>query len=58
MKTEKQIRSLLKSYETRRDNINREWESSKRKTISSYNDNLEKVRMYNARIQTLKVILK
>ena len=58
MKTKKEIESLLKSYETRRANINREFSSHKIVTVSSYSDYLEKDRMYAARIQTCKVILK
>ena len=58
MKTKKEIESLLKSYETRRSNIHREFMSHKNGTISSYNDYLEKDRIYAARIQTCKVILK
>ena len=54
MKTKKEIESLLKSYETRLANIEREFMSKG----YGYDDYWTKTREYRARIQTCKVILK
>lgn len=56
MKTKKEIESLLKSYETRLDNIEREFIS--KGSHIGYDDYWTKTREYRARIQTCKVILK
>ncbi len=58
MKTQKEIEILLKKYQTRRDNIERKWRSEETLSIEVYNDFLETIRKYDARIQTIKLILK
>ena len=58
MKTQKEIEILLKKYQTRRDNIERKWRSEETLSIEVYHDFLETIRKYDARIQTIKLILK
>ena len=55
MKTKKEIESLLKSYETRLANIERQHLFA---SHGSYDDYFIKTKEYRARIQTCKVILK
>ena len=56
MKTEKQVKTLLKSYETRRDNLIRRHSSTN--GDSKCWDIYKEIIRYNLKIQTLKVVLK
>ena len=58
MKTQKEIETLLKQYETRRDNIERKWQSNESWNIEVYDNFLRTVRNYDAKIETVKLILK
>ena len=57
MKTQKEIEILLKKYQTRRDNIERKWQSNESWDIEVYDKFLRTVRHYDAKIETIKLIL-